>query len=367
MTGHDGGMTGTGLVEDDGGAGAAAAVPTPARPASISDVARAAGVSVPTVSRVLTGAARVSPERRQRVLDAIEALRYRPSATARALVSGRRDQVAVMTSETAVHGYSTTIKGVETAARAAGHPVVISVVESRDPEEIDRAVQVALQLPLAGIVVLKFDAVGVAVLDALPADVPVVAVSGEADGRHPQVVLDEESGAAELVRYLLDLGHRTVHHVAVPPSRAEDGRTTGWRRVLEAAGAEVPPVRLADSFGARSGIAIGRELGADPGVTAVFCGNDEVAMGVIRGLEEAGRRVPEDVSVVGFDDHPLAEVWRPGLTTVHQDFEALGERAFGLLAAQLAGDRRPTLSSALPWLVRRGSAAPPPAAGQSRR
>jgi DNA-binding LacI/PurR family transcriptional regulator len=77
--------------------------------------------------------------------------------------------------------------------------------------------------------------------------------------------------------------------------------------------------------------------------------------------------VPEDVSVVGFDDHPLAEVWRPGLTTVHQDFEALGERAFGLLAAQLAGDRRPTLSSALPWLVRRGSAAPPPAAGQSRR
>lgn len=339
MTGHDGVMS---------------------KPASISDVAREAGVSVPTVSRVLTGAAKVSPERRQRVLDAIEVLRYRPSATARALVTGRRDQVAVMTSETAVHGYSTTIKGVETAARAAGHPVVISVVESADADEIDRAIQVVLQLPLAGVVVLKFDAIGVAVLDALPGDVPVVAVSGEADGTRPQVVLDEQTAAAELTRYLLDLGHRTVHHVAVPPSRDEDGRTTGWRRTLESAGLPVPPVRLADSFDARSGVVLGRELGADPGVTAVFCGNDEVAMGVIRGLEEAGRRVPDDVSVVGFDDHPLAAVWRPGLTTVHQDFEALGERAFGLLAAQLAGDRRPTLSSDLPWLVRRGSASPPP-------
>ncbi|PPK97891.1 DNA-binding LacI/PurR family transcriptional regulator [Kineococcus xinjiangensis] len=336
------------------------------RQVSIRDVARAAGVSVPTVSRVLTGAARVSPERRDRVLRAIESLNYRPSSTARALVSGRGDQVAVMTSETAVHGYSTTLKGVETAARAAGHPVVISVVESSDPDELERAVQVVLSLPLAGVVVLRFDAVGVAVLEALPPDVPVVAVSGEVDGRWSQAVLDEESAGAELTRHLLGLGHRTVHHVAVPPSRGEDGRTTGWRTALEEAGAPVPPVLVADSFEATSGVGPGRRLAADPDVTAVFCGNDEVAMGVIAGLEGAGRQVPGDISVVGFDDHPLAGIWRPGLTTVHQDFQALGEQAFALLQAQLDGDPRPALSSTRPHVVLRASAAARPGAGDPR-
>lgn len=330
------------------------------RPASISDVARRAGVSVPTVSRVLTGAARVSPERRDRVLRAIEELSYRPSSTARALVSGRRDQVAVITSETEVHGYSTTIKGVETAARAGGHPVVISVVESCEPQEIDRAVQVVLSLPLAGVVVLKFDAIGVAVLDGLPDDLAVVAVSGEPDGKRSQAILDEEAAAAELTQHLLGLGHRTVHHVAVPPSRAEDGRTIGWRTALVDAGAPVPPVVFAESFEAMSGMRIGRRLAGSADVTAVFCGNDEVAMGVIAGLEEAGRKVPDDVSVVGFDDHPLAKIWRPGLTTVHQDFQHLGERAFGLLQAQLDGDTNRRLDSVRPAVVLRASSGPPP-------
>jgi DNA-binding LacI/PurR family transcriptional regulator len=321
-------------------------------------VALAAGVSVPTVSRVLTGAAKVSPQRRERVLRAIEELDYRPSETARALVSGRPNTIAVLTSDTTIYGYSTTIRGIEIAARAEGLAVAIAVIDGDDDASVRRAVDAALRQPLAGVIVLKFDPAGVAALDAIPDWVPVVAVSGELDSSVSQATLDETSGGHAITRYLLDLGHATVHHVTVPPSRAEDGRTTGWRAALTAAHTEVPPV-IAATWDARSGVKVGRELAARTDVTAVFCGNDEVAMGVITGLADSGIRVPEDISVVGFDDHPLSEIWRPGLTTVSQDFDDLGSRAFGLLARRLEGDTTVVTSTKRPELVVRASATYP--------
>jgi DNA-binding LacI/PurR family transcriptional regulator len=331
-----------------------------AKPASINDVAAAAGVSVPTVSRVLTGAAKVSAERRTRVLDAIEQLGYRPNGAARALVSGKQTTIAVMTSDTTIYGYSSTIQGIELAARAAGYFVIISLVDSDSTEGIDRAVSLVLSQALAGVVVLKFDPAGVKVIGTLPRDVPVVAVSGELDDQISQAVLDEVAGGVEITRFLLGLGHRTVHHVTIPPSRAEDGRTTGWRTALEEAHAPVPPI-IAATWDADSGVAIGHELATRDDVTAVFCGNDEIAMGVISGLAEAGRSVPEDISVVGFDDHPLSHIWRPGITTVSQDFVNLGQRAFTLLLQQINGDEQPVLSTAEPALVVRSSAAAPAA------
>lgn len=340
--------------------------PTGRHGARIDDVARAAGVSVPTVSRVLTGAARVSPQRRERVLQAIQDLGYRPSHAARTLVTGRSEIVAVITSETAIHGYSTTLKGIETAARAVGHHVVISVVESPAQADVRHAVDLVLGLPPAGVIVLKFDPVGVAVLAELSATVPVVAVSGEVAHDRPQAVLDETTAGEVLTRELLRLGHRTVHHVAVPSAVDEDGRTTGWRRALQEAGAPVPPILHAASFEAGAGQDLAGQVAALPGVSAVFCGNDEVAMGLIAGLARVGLEVPDDLSVAGFDDHPLARVWRPALTTVHQDFQDLGERAFALMAARLAGDTGATVSSALPELRLRASTAAPPA-GRSGR
>ena len=161
-----------------------------------------------------------------------------------------------------------------------------------------------------------------------------------------------------MVDYLLGLGHRTVHHVRVPPSRKEDGRTTGWRRALVAHGAPVPKP-LDASWEPDTGRVIGRELAADPEVTAVFCGNDEIAMGVIRGLADRGKSVPRDVSVVGFDDHPLAQMWSPPLTTVKQDFAGLGTRAYDLLEAVIAGGKVRKFSSERPTVVIRESTAPP--------
>jgi len=326
--------------------------------ATIADVAARAGVSVPTVSRVLTGAARVSPAKREAVDAAIAELHFRPSAAARVLASRKSQVIAVIAGNTSQYGYAATIRGVEEAARAEGYTVMITVVESADDEEIDRAISATLTQPLAGVVVLKFDPPGVAALHRIPEPLPLVALSGVREPGLPQAVLDEAHAAEELTDYLLELGHATVHHVRVPPSRREDGRTTGWRRALRRHGAPIPDL-LDATWDPRSGLAIGAQLAADKTVTAVFCGNDEIAMGVIRGLADAGLRVPEDVSVVGFDDHPLAELWSPPLTTVDQDFTGLGRRGFQLLLQEITRTDGKRFSSERPKLVVRASTAPP--------
>ncbi len=328
------------------------------KPPVIDDVARRAGVSVPTVSRVLTGAAKVSDEKRLRVLAAIDELKFRPSAAARALVARAPKSIAVLAGDTSRYGYAETIRGIEESARNAGYLVTITVVETPHDDSVDVAVSLVLNQPLAGVIVLKFDPAGVAALQKIPSDIPTVSISGLRETGVPQAVFQEAAAAEHLVEYLLDLGHKTVHHVRIPPSRKEDGRTTGWRRALKEAKAEVPEPRDA-TWEPESGRVIGRELGLDPNVTAIFCGNDEIAMGVIRGLTEVGKSVPGDVSVVGFDDHPLAAMWSPPLTTVRQDFADLGSRAFDLLEALLSDHPAKRFSAALPPLVIRESAAPP--------
>lgn len=324
----------------------------------IGDVARLAGVSVPTVSRVLTGAAKVSDDKRLRVERAIETLNYRPSAAARALVKRQPRMIAVFAGDTSRYGYAETIRGIEERARAEGYVVSITKVEGPADDHIDAALSLVLGQSIGGAIVLKFDPAGVAVLKHLPKDITAVSISGLPEIGIPQALLDEETAARKLVTHLLSLGHRTVHHVRIPPSREEDGRTTGWRVALEAAGAEVPAL-IDSSWEPTSGRSIGAQLADRDDVTAVFCGNDEIAMGVIKGLADRGKRVPDDVSVAGFDDHPLAEMWSPSLTTVRQDFASLGARAFGQLLTVLEGGRPPAITSDEPTLVIRDSAGPP--------
>ena len=155
------------------------------------------------------------------------------------------------------------------------------------------------------------------------------------------VGVDNAAGAALLTHHLLDLGHRTVHHIAGPagyPDARE--RRTGWRRTLTSAGAEVPDVLVGD-WSPRSGYELGRELARDKSVTAIFCANDQMAIGALRALSEVDRRVPGDVCVVGFDDIPEASYLIPPLTTVRQDFAELGRRAMALFVELATGERRP--------------------------
>lgn len=324
------------------------------------DVADRAGVSVSTVSRVLTGRTPVSRQLRERVENAVTELGYRPNAAAQTLVSGRRSTVAVLARNTLRYGYAATLQGIEEAARASGYVVTIGVIESEDPGTMAAALDLVLSQPLAGAIVVEFDAMGAATLEALPETLPVVAAAGarRKPGSRPHAFLDDEAGGREATEYLLSLGHRTVHHVAIPATRVRSGRSWGWRTAMKGAGIEPPDVIRA-GYDPDSGYEAGQRLARDPSVTAVLCGNDELAIGVMRALAEAGRRVPEDVSVVGFDDQPFARMWAPSLTTVAQDFGELGRRTFRLFSEWAATGNRPRSTSFTPRLVIRDSAAPP--------
>lgn len=326
----------------------------------ISDVARAAGVSVPTVSRVLNGTLPVSEHKRQLVLRAVRELGYRPNGAARALVTGRPSMITVIAGNTTRYGYAMTIQGVEEAARAAGFLVGITVVDHGDADTVSAAVNLVLGQPVAGVIVLDFDQQGGRAIAALPDTVALAAVSSTTEGRAiPRVLFDDRRGGRDATRHLLGLGHRTVHHVALPDSGRPIGRSLGWQQALTAAGAAVPDP-LPTDWTVDSGYQAGRTLAATPGVTAVLCGNDEIAFAVMKALQDAGRRIPDDISVVGFDDHPHAALWSPALTTVGQDFAGLGHRAVALLLAELrdATPPAPPGRTDVRLVVRASTAAP---------
>lgn len=333
------------------------------RPGSVSirDVARAAGVSYQTVSRVINGHTGVKESTRQSVLASIDQLGFRPNRAARALASGRTRAVTVFTSNTTLYGYAATLQGIEEAGRAAGFAVGVRVLDSDDPEAVRAAVEPASEPAAGAVIVIAFDLAGVRALQAIQPGVAVAAAVEAAEGttRHPYpcVWLDDRAAAAAATRYLLNLGHQTVHHLSIPSSTKTSDRMRGWREALREAGVRVP-APVSGGWTPSSGYQAGRRLAADPRVTAVLCGNDDLALGLMYAMREAGRPVPDSVSVVGFDDAPQAAFYTPALTTVRLDFAGLGRDCFRLLT----GEDTPTVSQ--PELVVRASAGPPASKGR---
>jgi DNA-binding LacI/PurR family transcriptional regulator len=197
-------------------------------------------------------------------------------------------------------------------------------------------------------------------LDVLAAEVPLVALEGTPEGAPSVVGVDQKLGARLATQHLLDLGHRTVWHVAGPADWFEAAdRIDGWRSTLAAAGREQPPV-LPGDWSARSGYEAGLLLVRLPEVTAVFAANDQMALGVLRAFAEHGRRVPDDVSIVGFDDLPESEYFTPPLSTIRQDFAEVGRRGMAQLLDQIeTGERAGQRVSIAPTLVVRQSTARP--------
>lgn len=318
----------------------------PRKAASIRDVAQAAGVSYQTVSRVINSHPNVREETRKRVEAAIETLGFRRNAAAFALASGVTRSVTVLTSNTTLYGYAATLQGLEEAARAAGYSLGVKVLTPED--DLDRTISSAAAGG-GGLMVIGFDRLGASALHRVPADVPCAAVvEAPAHGRtppRPAVWADDREAARAATAYLLQLGHRTVHYVAIPTSlgtrRSEGPRAQGWRAALEDAGITPPEPHDGKGWDAQAGYDEGRQLARDPGVTAILCGNDDLALGVLRALHHAGRSVPGDVSVIGFDDAPHAGFVTPALSTVRMDFQGLGRDAFALLRGQLESDYQP--------------------------
>ena len=312
-----------------------------ARPLVMADVAARAGVSHQTVSRVVNGHHSVAPGTRERVERAIAELGYRPNIAARALVTGSTRTLGLVTINISQYGPAQTMLGLEQAARAAGYALSVTILDEATAGAMREAVDNFVAQSVDAVVALSTYDDAAEALAAIDAPVPLVAVQVGGGEDRPAVGVDQESGARMATRHLLELGHRTVHHVTGPAdSKEARDRVEGWRAELIAAGAPIP-VCLHGDWTPSSGYEAGRRLAArkraGEDVTAVFLANDQMALGLLAALHEEGLEAPWDVSVVGFDDLPEAPYLTPPLTTVRQDFAELGRRAVELVLARLAG------------------------------
>ena len=326
----------------------------------MTDVAKLAGVSHQTVSRVINGSPQVRATTRERVLVAMRELDYRPNSAARALVTGRSRTLGVVSFDTTLYGPASTMYAIERAAHDAGYFITIVSVEALDRDSVLNAVERLRVQGVDGILVIApLEGAGEALVD-LPRDLPLVAVeAGPADAL-PVVAVDQFAGAALATRHLLELGHRTVAHIAGPADFLEAGlRIDGWRSTLQAAGADAPPVLVGD-WSPRSGYELGRRLVQRGGVSAIFVANDQMALGVLRALHEADFEIPRQMSVVGFDDIPEAQYFTPPLTTVRQDFAEIGRRSLQLMLGMMESDGEgpPSPPLVAPALILRSSTAP---------
>ncbi|MBA4863232.1 LacI family DNA-binding transcriptional regulator [Streptomyces sp. PSKA54] len=333
------------------------------RPPTMADVARRAGVSHQTVSRVLGDHPNVRDGTRAKVLNAIGELGYRPNSSARALVTRRTRTLGVVASNTTLYGPGSTLFALEEAALAKGYLVSTVSLRKLTVQTLSEALDRLIEGGVDGLLTIVPQLSATAALTELPHPFPVVTVGSGIAAEIPCVTVDQHRGAHMATGHLLAAGHRTVWHVAGPEDWQDaQGRTAGWRATLEAAGIE-PPEPLTGDWSPRSGYLAGQELVGRAGreLTAVFVANDQMALGVLRALREAGLRTPQDVAVVGFDDIPESEFFAPPLTTIRQDFTEVGRRSIALLLDQVEGrDSSGTPRIVIePQLIVRTSSSPP--------
>ena len=324
------------------------------------DVARAAGVSQKTVSRVINDAPHVRADVRERVLAAVRELGYRPNTAARALVTQRTHVIGAIAVGTRYYGPATRLLSIERAVRGQGYTLAINSTPDPWIDDVHGAVESLLRRGAEGLI-LEVPSVGVRPDTDLLRDVPVVSNVGPLPGIRRVAYLgqDQPDIGRLAARHLVELGHTRLAHVAGPQGwDAAVARREGWQAELRAAGLD-PSHVMEGNWSARSGHALGLGL-ARSGVTGVFAANDSMAMGVVRALVESGLRVPEDVSVVGVDDVPEAEFQVIPLTTVRLDQTVSTERALHDLVAMIEGEQHlDPVDAPPPLLIPRRSSGPP--------
>jgi DNA-binding LacI/PurR family transcriptional regulator len=326
---------------------------------NIRQVAQLAGVSHQTVSRVLNDHPNIREATRRRVEEAIDQLGYRPNMTARALATQRSRRIGVLVESAATFGPTSTLYAVESAARASGY--VVSSVLLRAGEEItpQEAVDHLVAQGVDALCVVAPRSSSIAALRRIAVGVPVLVVKPDKDPTFLTVTVDQQAGTALAVDHLVSLGHRDILHLAGPldwldartRERAFHARAKSW-------GLRERPIVVGDwtadfAYDFARGI---REL---PEYTAIFAANDDMAVGLVHGLHDRGFSVPDDVSVVGFDDIPLARHVIPPLTTVRQDFHALGVSVVDVLRAAIEGREIPAVTRIPAQIVARASSAAP--------
>ncbi|CAM3462442.1 LacI family DNA-binding transcriptional regulator [Isoptericola cucumis] len=326
---------------------------------NIRQVAERAGVSYMTVSRVLNDHPHIRDATRRRVQEAIEELGYRPSRTAQALATQRSRRIGVLVESAVTFGPTSTLYAVESAARASGYEVSSMLLRAGEEITPQEAVDHLIALGVDALCVVAPRSSSIAALRHIAVGVPVLVVKPDKDPTFLTVTVDQKAGTALAVDHLVSLGHRDILHLAGPldwldartRERAFHARTKSW-------GLRERPIVVGDwtadfAYDFARGI---REL---PEYTAIFVANDDMAVGLVHGLHDRGFSVPDDLSVVGFDDIPLARHVLPPLTTVRQNFDALGVAVVDVLRAAIEEREIPAVTRIPAQIVTRSSSAPP--------
>jgi len=331
-----------------------------AKPPTLYDVARSAGVSHQTVSRVVKGESNIRADLRQRIEAAIRELDYRPNLTARALASSSRYRIGAIVYEFLEVGPSRMVKGASDGAKDAGYVLDILSLGARDSHSVEESLSIINPHDLAGLLVIAPSDPVMELIEKVGFTLPVHIESESLPESAPSQQAPNQRVAIEMVEHLVALGHRRFFHVSGPQEWAV-ARTRAnayWRGVEDAGGVSVGSI--AGDWTPASGYAAGMAMPLDEGITAVVAGNDQMALGVLAALADRGVRVPEQLSVVGFDDIPEAAYFRPALTTVHRDFEGQGRVAVETLISRLNEGRTPVSELVESQLVIRDSSGPAP-------
>jgi len=327
------------------------------RAPGMEDVARLAGVSVQTVSRVLNHHPNVSEKTHKRVSAAIAELGYRRNTAARTLATRSSRILGVVNFGMSQLGQYETIRAVEGAAQDAEYFVSLANVRNLSKSSIMRALDSLLEQSVDGIVVIAPHYEALQVIDGVSARAPIVVVGPRGRFDFTSVSIDQARGAALAASHLLGLGHERLVHLSGPVDWLDAKlRLESWHRTLQQAGVEELP-SIVGNWDTRSGYERTLEIIQSMDATGIFVSNDHMALGALHALHEFGLRVPEDVSVVGFGDIEGAPFFEPALTTIRLDFAEIGRQCMAAMFDLLGGAER--LSVVLePTLIVRDSTGP---------
>jgi len=326
--------------------------------ANIYDVAKLAGVSHQTVSRVMNNHVSIRPATKERVLKAMKQLDYQPNLAARSLVTTKSNMLAFLIADTVLYGPVGMNNAMERHARHSGYLVVSLSVIPGDAESLNEALASLRVLQIEGLVTIALPPESVKLATESFPDIPMVSLDTYDIGNAHAVGIDNFEGGYRATKHLLDLGHTKILHVAGQFDSFEaQSRRKGYEKAMT--DKKLKPDVIQGDWTADTGLKIGVDLNLGVGgYTAIFAANDYLALGLMKALRLRGIEVPRDISLIGFDDIPEATYLTPALTTMRQDFKGLGEAAMGMLLAELANSDPTTRENLIPEIIVRESTSP---------
>lgn len=331
------------------------------KPVTLHDVAQYSGVSYQTVSRVINNQSNVAEETRKRVLKSIEELNYRPNRAARSLVTNRSDTIAVISFGTTFYGPGQMVSNIMQHAKNNGFRVLPSSLQQLGQKDVKAAIDELHELLIDGIIMIAPIVTDfMADIGALAGGIPFIQIDTRPKPGIASVVIEQAHGSKLAVEHLIDLGHRQIAEISGPLNWYDAiMRHQSWVDTMKQHGL-AHNLSVEGGWSAQSGYeGVQSLLKAGAAFTGLVVANDQMALGAIAALSERGFRIPEDVSVVGFDDIPESAYFRPALTTVHQNFEALGAQSVEYLVSLIRNPETTVHQRVLyPELIVRNSTAP---------